>query len=106
MLDKKGNSNTPERIDLIKDFIEVFADQKIADLTADREFVGGDWLKYLLSQPMIGFRIRIRVNHCLSNGKNSLPSGIVFAHLKVGQIEIIKRRKKIWGYWVYLGATR
>lgn len=106
MLDKKGNSNTPERIDLIKDFVEVFADKKIAYLTADREFVGEDWLKYLLSQPMIGFRIRIRVNHCLSNGKHSLASGIVFAHLKVGQIELIKKRKKIWGYWVYVGATR
>ena len=53
MLDKKGNSNTPERIDLIKDFVDVFSDKKIAYLTADREFVGEDWLKYLLLQPMM-----------------------------------------------------
>ena len=55
---------------------------------------------------MIGFRIRIRVNDCLSDGKHSFASGVVFAHLKVGQIELIKKRKKVWGYWVYVSATR
>ena len=60
MLDRKGNSNTPERVDLLKEFIELFCESKIAYLSADREFLGHDWLKYLLSQPMMPFRIRSR----------------------------------------------
>jgi hypothetical protein len=37
MLDKKGNSNTQERQDLLDQFFEVFPDVEVAYLTADRE---------------------------------------------------------------------
>ena len=62
--DKKGNSHTQERVDLLEEFVELFCEYKIAYITADREFLGHDWLDYLLSQPMISFRIRIRENDC------------------------------------------
>jgi hypothetical protein len=39
-LPKKGNSNTTERIDLLQMFIDIFGAQRIAALTADREFIG------------------------------------------------------------------
>ncbi len=48
MLDKKGNSNTTERIDLLKEFIELFHEHQIDYLSADGEFLGHDWLEYLL----------------------------------------------------------
>ncbi|BAU63311.1 transposase IS4 family protein [Stanieria sp. NIES-3757] len=65
MLEKKGNSNTQERIELMKEFIELFCEDKIDYLSAEREFLGHDWLKYLLSQPMMSFRIRIRETELL-----------------------------------------
>ena len=40
LLDKKGNSNTQKRIELIKDFIKWFGKDCIDCLLADREFVG------------------------------------------------------------------
>lgn len=106
MLDKKGNSNTKERIELLEEFIELFSERKIAYLSADREFLGHDWLDYLLSQPMMPFRIRIRDSELLSDGQRQLSTRIVFSHLKIGQIELLKRKRTIWGHQVFVGALR
>jgi len=42
LLDKKGNSDTPERIALLQKFIKRFGKDCLAGLLADREFIGGD----------------------------------------------------------------
>lgn len=106
MLDKKGNSNTQERIDLLEEFIELFSEYKIAYLSADREFLGCDWLDYLLSQPMMSFRIRIRENELLGDGQHQFSTRIVFSHLKIGQTELLRRKRVLWGHQVYVGALR
>lgn len=106
MLDKKGNSNTKERVKLVEEFIELFCERQIAYISADREFLGHDWLKYLLSQPMMPFRIRIRDNELLGDGQHQLPTRIVFSHLKIGQLELLKRKRTVWGHQVYVGALR
>ena len=106
MLDKKGNSNTTERIELLKEFIELFSEYQIDYLSADREFLGHDWLKYLLSQPMMSFRIRIRETELLGDGKHQLSTRIVFSHLQIGQKSLLKRTRILWGHPVYIGALR
>ena len=55
LLPKRGNSNTLERITLIKRYIEQFGNNKIAFLLADREFVGEKWLEWLQSQRIFPF---------------------------------------------------
>lgn len=47
LLDKKGNSNQGERIDLIKQIIDEIGADKIQSLIGDREFGGPCWIKYL-----------------------------------------------------------
>ncbi|MGK7899135.1 MAG: IS4 family transposase [Xenococcus sp. (in: cyanobacteria)] len=106
MLEKKGNSNTQERVDLLAEFVGIFCDRKIACICADREFLGHNWLKYLLSQPMIPFRIRIREKELLGDGEHQLSTRIVFSHLKIGQSQISRQKKLLWGHWVYVGALR
>ena len=106
MLDKKGNSNTSERIELLKEFVELFNEYQIDYLSADREFLGHDWLEYLLSQPMMSFRIRIRETELLSDGKHQLSTRIVFSHLQIGQKSLLKRKRILWGHQVYIGALR
>ncbi|VEP11712.1 transposase (fragment) [Hyella patelloides LEGE 07179] len=106
MLEKKGNSNTQERIELIEEFIELFCEYKIDYLSADREFLGHDWLKYLLSQPMMSFRIRIRETELLGDGKHQLSTRIVFSHLQIGQRSLLRKKRVLWGYPVYIGALR
>ena len=56
MLDKRGNSNTLERMQLLSRFIAAFGEVKLACLTADREFVGQDWFSYLKAAPTTPFR--------------------------------------------------
>ena len=60
ILEKKGNSNGDERMDLLDRFYNLFPDAEVAYLTGDREFIGKRWLTYLLIEPMIQFRLRIR----------------------------------------------
>ena len=106
LLDKRGNSNSAERMRLFNQFLERFGEREIACLTADREFVGKDWFEYLLHDPLTPFRIRIRENHKLSDGRDSLNVKIAFADLAVGQTKILRRKRRLWGYWVYIAALR
>lgn len=106
MLDKKGNSNTTERIEWLKDFYQVFPDAKVAYLTADREFLGHDWFEYLLNQALLPFRIRIRESDKLEDGRQSLKAKVLFAHLQPHQHQVLRHRRKLWGHWVYLAAVR
>lgn len=106
MLDKKGNSNTTERINLLSEFIELFNEYQIDYLSADREFLGHQWLQYLLSQPMMPFRIRVRETELLGDGKHQLSTRVVFSHLQIGQTALLKRKRIVWGHQVYIGALR
>ena len=110
MLNKKGNSNTHERIDLMEEFYELFPFVKVRCLTSDREFVGGDWLSYLLLAPgkkaKTPFRARIRDSELLGDGHRQLNVRTVFAHLQVGQTQVLKKRRRLWGRWVYVAACR
>ena len=47
LLDKKGNSNSNERCELIQKFINTFGADKIQYVLADREFVGKEWFQWL-----------------------------------------------------------
>ncbi len=71
-LPEKGNSNTKERIQLIDQFLEIFGSHKIKYLVADREFIGEDWFRYLISHS-IKYRIRIKKDMKISrlNGQLS-----------------------------------
>jgi Transposase DDE domain len=60
-LDKKGNSNTQERLQLIDRFLALFTANKIQSLLCDREFIGIDWLNGLIKRS-IPFCIRIKAN--------------------------------------------
>ncbi|MGL5075574.1 MAG: IS4 family transposase [Waterburya sp.] len=106
MLDKKGNSNSDERMDLLDRFRQIFPDAKIAYLSGDREFVGKQWLTYLLIEPVISFRLRIKKSDRISDGKKQLKASIVFANLKPGQTQILSGRRWVWGRQVYISALR
>ena len=61
VLGKAGNSNTKERIALMKRYLDLFGAESIKCLLADREFIGLDWLDFLHGQD-IPFIIRVRSN--------------------------------------------
>lgn len=101
-----GNSNGAERMDLLDRFSKIFPDAKIAYLTGDREFVGREWLTYLLIEPTISFRLRIRKSDRIFDGNKDLRASIIFANLKPGQARILSGRRWVWGRSVYISALR
>ena len=110
LLDKAGNSNTAERIDLMEQFYELFPTVELRCITTDREFVGGPWFSYLLLAPgdklKTPFRARIRDSELLYDGHRTLKTRVAFAHLKPGDTHILTKRRRLWGRWVYIAATR
>ena len=56
-----GNSNTKERITLMKRLLKLIPAEKIDSLLADREFIGEQWFQWLKDEGIL-FRLRIRKN--------------------------------------------
>ena len=78
LLDKRGNSNTQERFELLVTVLSLFAPEDIAYLTADREFLGKDWFGLLQADPATRFRIRIRESELLWESRRSLKTASSF----------------------------
>lgn len=106
LLDKRGNSNTEERIDLVNQFIQTFGQSRIAGLLADREFIGTEWFGALKSQNL-GFCIRLKKNTLASNAQGQ-PINIVrlFRGLKIKEQRVLRKARMVWGHPVYLSALR
>ena len=58
---------------------------QVTSLTADREFVGSDWFGYLLGNPKMPFRIRIRETEQLFDGAEAVNGKRLFEGLKIGE---------------------
>ena len=48
--DHRGNSSTAQRIDLIERYLRIFEVSSIKPLLGDREFVGNEWINYLVEK--------------------------------------------------------
>ena len=106
MLNKAGNSNTQERIELISRFINLFGRERIDVLLADREFVGGDWFCWLREQK-IPFNIRIKQNNITTNSRGlSVDIDGLFYHLKPGEELVLSGIRRLWEVPVYLAGLR
>lgn len=106
LLDKKGHSSTAERIALIERFLRVLPVERIECLTADREFRGRVWLRFL-DKRGIGFRLRIPNHTRTTNkpGNRRLPVPRRFA-LRVRETMVLNWPRLIWGMKVYLACIR
>jgi len=76
MLDKRGNSTSDERIDLLDRFERVFPNAQVRCLTGDREFVGKDWCSYLLLPKTLPFRLRLRHSDQISSRSGQSRQGV------------------------------
>jgi hypothetical protein len=107
LLPKFVNSNTNERIELIERFITLFGLTALECLTADREFVGEKWIKYLNEQ-QIRYYIRIRENFWVlqpHNGKKVKASWL-FADLPLNGCRVNPRIVYLNNQLCYLSASK
>ena len=106
LLNKKGNSNTSERIALIKKFINQFGKNCISGILADREFVGDDWFAWL-SQENISFYIRIKKNFLTTDSRGQpVRVGTLFRDLTPGSERVLYGKRKILGSYLYLAGLK
>lgn len=106
MLNKKGNSAWQERELIIKKLLAIIPKERIASLLGDREFIGTQWLKTLLTHA-IPFVMRTRENICLANANGlMLPAKLLFRGIKIGKCCILNKKRNIMGCELYIIVTR
>ena len=108
LLDKRGNSHSDERMDLLERFERLFPDTQIHCLTGDREFVGRAWYSFLLIPGALPFRLRLRHSDRISSrsGKTRQRGERVLANLQPGECRVLSGKRWVWGRRVYVVATR
>ena len=102
LLDKKGNSDTLERIYIIQKFIDKFGKDCIAGLLADREFIGEDWFAWLINEK-ISFVIRIKKNLQTTDSRGR-PAAVqaLFRGLKPTEMRALYGKREIMGQYVFV----
>ena len=73
LLDKRGNSDTPDRVALIQMFIDHFGKNCIKGVLADQEFVGKDWFGWGHLIYLAG----LRLNGKYTLSSKTIPSGLI-----------------------------
>ena len=103
MLDKRGNSDTAERIRIINRYIRLFGRETMDCLLADREFVGEQWIAYL-NDHKIRYYIRIRENFIAHNPRTGkeLKAFVI----KCGECRILYRIYRVNRQLCYLSAAK
>jgi hypothetical protein len=107
MLDKRGNSDTQERINLIKLYIELFGKESIDCILADREFVGEKWLEFL-NQNNIRYYIRIRNNFKVYSyqKQEEIKAFWLFNNLNIGAFYHYPKIVELHGQKCYLSGSK
>lgn len=105
MLDKRGNSNTDERIAIIDRFIELFGTNSIKHLTADREFVGDVWINYL-NLKRIRYYLRIRNNFNVTRHGKTIKASHLFNSVRVGEFRPLSQVYVVGKEHCYLAASK
>ncbi|QZZ18758.1 hypothetical protein J5X98_14955 [Leptothermofonsia sichuanensis E412] len=106
LLDKRGNSNSDERMRFMETFAKRFPTAVVNYLCADREFLGQAWVRYLLLEPALAFRLRIRSSDQIEHDGKLLAARVVLAHLQPGQSQRLTGTCRVWGYPVAVEALR
>lgn len=107
VLEKKGCSNTRERIELLEKYLKLFGQDSLAFVTADREFIGRDWFAYL-RRKKIPFRIRIKENLKVTNarGNKTVSARNLFRTYRAGVGVLLGGQRRVLGEEVSLMGMR
>lgn len=107
MLQKRGNSNSQERINLIERYINLFSIDTIDCIVADREFVGKQWLEYL-NHNNLRYYIRIRNNFkvFVPRKNETVKAFWLFNAFRINEFVYYPNIVKINGQLCYLSGSK
>jgi hypothetical protein len=107
VLEKKGCSDTAERIALMEQYQRLFGKDSLEFVTADREFIGTAWFAYLCKEK-IPLRIRIRENLLVTTAKGGkrVAARNLFRTHKSGVGVLLSGRRRVLGQDLFLMGMR
>ena len=105
LLPKRGNSNSDERIHLMKQVLKRIPLSHIQIVLADREFIGKEWFRWLQTQN-IPFVIRIKENALVSYKGDEIPIRKRFENLNIHQQVSLCKARRVYDLPVYLSAIK
>lgn len=84
-----GNSNTQDRIKLLTQVVTMLGPERIGSLCADREFIGKDWYKWLLTNK-IRFFLRLPKSHRIQVGSHLMKPASILGDRKKALLDNIQ----------------
>jgi len=103
VMPEAGASDTTERIQLMTRFLALFGASRIHFVTADREFIGTEWIGWLLRQK-VPFRIRIKAGEYLLHADGREKRARDWFAFRACPCK--PRRMGLWGLPVFVGGKR
>jgi hypothetical protein len=103
-LGRAGNSKTEDRIKILRTIMDKI---KINSFTADREFIGSDWFKFLINSKIPSF-IRIKEDTQVLNLNGTYTTALrdLCKQIKCGKKIFFKDARFLLGVKVYIAASR
>ncbi len=107
VLEKKGCSDTAERIQLLEKYLKLCGKDSLDFVTADREFIGREWFRYLRRE-RLPFRLRIRENLKVTTarGDKTAAAKNLFRTQRVGVGVLLRGPRKVLGEEVSVMGMR
>jgi len=106
LLNKAGNSDTKERIEIVTRFVEQFGKDNIAGILADREFIGDEWFGFLIKEKL-PFYIRIKNNIITTNARGlEVDIDGLFYGVGIHEISVLRGKRKVFDRELYLAGTK
>lgn len=96
-----GASDTAERKELLSRFVALFGTERARFLTADREFIGHEWIAWLMKEK-IPFRIRIKAGEYLLHPGG--PEQRAWEWFARRACRCKPRPMELWGLPVFVGG--
>jgi hypothetical protein len=101
VLPECGASDTAERKELLARFMHLFGKERLRFVTADREFIGFNWIAWLLRE-RVPFRIRIKAGEYLLHHDGREQKARDWFAQRACRCK--PQRMDLWGLSVYVGG--
>ncbi len=103
VLPNPGASDTRERKNLLGRFMTLLGKERVRFITADREFIGREWIGWLLEQGL-AFRIRIKAGEWLGHSDKTKEEKRGSQWFALQACRCKPRAMTLWGLRVYVGG--
>lgn len=105
LLDKKGNSDTAERLALLDTLLTLVKAERIEAVVADREFTGKRWFQGLKQRQLI-FVMRVRNNTRIGSKGIARSAQKRYDYLSAQEVYVCPKRCRVFDLRLYVSVTK